>query len=220
MSAELQSGIVTRLDRLERQNRRLRWLLVLLPAAALAIGAGTDNDHLKAKSVVAESFILKDADGKDRASLSLIDGTAVLILKDATGTNRVTVQAGDDGTDRKARGPGLSLANGKGKAVASLYHYNGDRSSLSLYSAEGTGVVSLSAGSDVTGPGLSMSNAKGNNVASLQHYNGEASVLILSSSEGKQLVYAGLNKQTGGGKVSVQNPDGTLYATMDVKPEK
>ena len=220
MPTEFQSEILKRLERLERQNRRLRWLLVLLPAVAIAIGAGADGDHLKAKSVVAESFILKDADGKDRASLSLVDGTSVFTLRDATGNSRVTVQAGAEGTDSKKQGPGLFLVNGKGKAVASLAHYNGKASHLFLATAEGTSQTSLYSGSDSSGPGLTMTNAKGHNVAMLQHYNGEASVLTLSSSEGKQLISAGVNKQSGGGNISLMDRDGKFNTAIDIKPDK
>ncbi|MEX1229442.1 MAG: hypothetical protein WEB58_04325 [Planctomycetaceae bacterium] len=220
MAAEFTSDIVKRLDRLERQNRRLRWLLLLLPAVALAIGAGANTDPLKAKSVVAEQFILNDADGKHRGSLMMVDGSAVLTLRDAEGNNRVTLQAGDDGIDSKKKGPGLFLVSGKGKAVATLYHYNGLSSSLSLASADGTGHTSLQSGSDSNGPGLFMATTKGQNVVTLHHVNGEASLLTLSSSEGKQLVSAGLNKQTGGGSVSLMDRDGKFSNAIDVKSEK
>ena len=58
-----------RIDRLERQNRRLRWLLLGLPVVALLIGAQAQQAVWKGKTVVAEEFVLSDPNGKMRATL-------------------------------------------------------------------------------------------------------------------------------------------------------
>jgi hypothetical protein len=59
-----------RVEKLERQNHRLRLALLLVPVAALLLGAGAGElKDWKGKSATAEKFSLVDADGKERAAL-------------------------------------------------------------------------------------------------------------------------------------------------------
>jgi hypothetical protein len=62
-------GLETRVDRLERQNRRLLWLLLTLPAVALLAGAAAPGVW-EGKKVVAEEVTLKDKDGTVRVLLA------------------------------------------------------------------------------------------------------------------------------------------------------
>jgi hypothetical protein len=60
-----------RVESLERENRRLRRVFLLLPVAGLLLGAGAaEVKDWKGKSVTAEKFILVDGDGRERAALS------------------------------------------------------------------------------------------------------------------------------------------------------
>ena len=106
-----------RVDRLERQNRRLRWLLLGLPVVALLIGAQAQQAVWKGKTVVAEEFILNDPNGKMRATLMLQKDAPHLFLLDSDGRVRVNLAA-----DSEGNGPALFLVN-KEKVVATLRSY-------------------------------------------------------------------------------------------------
>src|SRR5690242_10006409 len=86
-----------RVDRLERQNRRLRWLLLGLPVIALLVGAQAQQAVWKGKTVVAEGFILNDPNGKMRAALKLSKDGSHLFLVDNNGQVRVNLAADIDG---------------------------------------------------------------------------------------------------------------------------
>jgi hypothetical protein len=69
-------GLVTRLEQMERlyqrQARLIRWMkvaLVVLPIVNLIGGAAFQNQHLAAKTVTAQRFVVKSEDGKLKASL-------------------------------------------------------------------------------------------------------------------------------------------------------
>jgi hypothetical protein len=96
MHEQIQS-LEVRLNRMERENRRLRWLLLGLPAIALLIGAQAQKAVWKGKTVVAEEFILADPDGKTRASLMMLKDGAHLVLQDQDGKARVRLAANPDG---------------------------------------------------------------------------------------------------------------------------
>ena len=57
--------IEARLEQIERQNRRLRWLVLVLPLATLLAGAA-GPDIWEGKKVVAEEIVLKDKNGAVR----------------------------------------------------------------------------------------------------------------------------------------------------------
>lgn len=86
-----------RLGRLERQNRRFRWLMLGLPAVAFLLGSATQQEVWRGKMVVAEEFVLADPDGETRASLMLLDDGAHLVLQDKDGKARVRLAANPDG---------------------------------------------------------------------------------------------------------------------------
>lgn len=73
---------------LERQNHRMRWLLLVLPLVALVLGAAA-QDVWEGKRVVAEEVLLKDRNGNVR--LRLVgdhvqgDGGPIILLLSADG---------------------------------------------------------------------------------------------------------------------------------------
>ncbi len=82
-----------RLHRAEKLNRRLFWLLLSLPVVALILGAQGQQAALQGKRVVAQEFVLTDADGKTRATLMALKDGAHLVLQDSDGKARVRLAA-------------------------------------------------------------------------------------------------------------------------------
>jgi hypothetical protein len=81
---EASPTLESRIDRLERQNRRQRWLLLGLPAIALLLGASAAQvADWKGKSVTTEKLILVDGDGKERGAMYISKGEPVLELYNA-----------------------------------------------------------------------------------------------------------------------------------------
>ena len=93
MHCESTSSLESRISSLERQNRKQRWLLLLLPLIAVTLGAAAQSEILNAKKVVAEEFVLTDGKGNTRASLMLLDDGAHLVLQDSSGKARVKLAA-------------------------------------------------------------------------------------------------------------------------------
>jgi hypothetical protein len=87
------AAVVTRLEKVERQNRRLKFAgltVLLLAAGGLLMGQTLP----KSRTVEAEEFALRDGDGTRLARLGLVDGLPVLTLFDRTGTTRIRLQVG------------------------------------------------------------------------------------------------------------------------------
>jgi hypothetical protein len=101
-----------RLQRLEKQNRKLWWAIFCLPLFAMLLGAQAQESLLKGKKVVAEEFVLTDSEGHTRASLMLFKDGAHLVLQDQNGKARVRLAANADNA-----GPLLYLYNEEEKAA-------------------------------------------------------------------------------------------------------
>lgn len=88
----------TRLERLEKQNRRLRvagFSLCGLACLLLMLGQAKPKE----RTLEAESFVLVDKEGTTRASLGLLrDGAVGLHLKDTNGKTRVKLSVQGDQT--------------------------------------------------------------------------------------------------------------------------
>ena len=105
-TAEL-AAVVARLEKVERQNRRLRGAgiaVAVLAAAGLLMGQAMPTVRI----VQAEGFQLKDGQGKVRAGLGMDKEGPVLFLADENGKPRAELAVG------KA-GPGLGLYDENGK---------------------------------------------------------------------------------------------------------
>jgi hypothetical protein len=116
MSTEEKDPILARIEKLERQNRRLKQgaLICLVAIASITVTGGlmgqTQRKNTKPKPAAApavpatpvvpekleaESFILKDASGRERAELAMGGTGPALRLLDQSGTALVTVSLND-----------------------------------------------------------------------------------------------------------------------------
>jgi hypothetical protein len=84
--------LADRVRKLERQNRRWKlasFLLLFVVASALATGLVAQEKIepplMRAKTVEAQSFVLKDTDGTVRARMSMNEGRPSFELYDQTG---------------------------------------------------------------------------------------------------------------------------------------
>ena len=78
---EVSPTLESRVEQMERLNRRQRWLLLGLPAITLLLGASAAQvADWKGKSVTTEKLILVDGDGKERGVWYVHKGEPVLEL--------------------------------------------------------------------------------------------------------------------------------------------
>jgi hypothetical protein len=106
-------ALVTRLEYLEKQNRRLKQvgLVALIVFGAFVLMGGQE----KAKSQVTdgEKFVLRDPNGKDRAWLGMGKNGPGLHFLDENGAERA-------GMEMMKEGMALRLLDGKGKLMTGL----------------------------------------------------------------------------------------------------
>lgn len=117
------ANIRSRLERLEKQNRRLKQIalgcLALLGAMFL-MGQAHPN-----RTIEAQAFILKDADGKARAKLGMETGGPTLLLLDAKETPQISVAAGER--------PFVGVSNPNGQQLLALGSFSPELFGLMLY---------------------------------------------------------------------------------------
>ena len=132
-------ALAERLDRLERQNRRIRWFAVFVLAAAVLVGlsmgfrsqeATALAAEAPAKRVVeAEEFHLVDSNGSLRAVLSVMKNNEVRLgFWGAKGKLQAVLTAGDTS--------GLALCDATGKLRVALAASSSGQE-LSFYNAAG-----------------------------------------------------------------------------------
>lgn len=125
-------SLAERVNRVERQNRRLRIgvVVALLLIVAVAASAVSLVKARKPKALEAERFVLRDADGKMRADLGLTkEKRPALTLYDAKGTARVSLDLAEEG-------PSLVMHNAQGKKQVAL---TTTKHSNSLHISDGNG---------------------------------------------------------------------------------
>jgi hypothetical protein len=134
--------ILSRIERLEQQNRRLKRgaLACLLAVASLGLMGQAQRKPVRPpasaptpaftmpKNIEAESFVLKDAGGRMRAELSMGSTGPSLKLRDQSGTALVTLSLNDD----KPAGPFLLLSDPQHHAGLSMSILEGAGSQLTL----------------------------------------------------------------------------------------
>jgi len=135
-------AIVTRLERLERQQRRWRALAIV---AALGVTTlGLMGQRQAGRTVEAERFVLRDAEGRARAELLIVDNkeqSVALRFKDADGSPRLTL-----GTEN---GAALVVLNEQGgKLRAGLVTLPHGAPGLNLYDSTGKPRAELSLNRD------------------------------------------------------------------------
>jgi hypothetical protein len=104
MKSQLEE-VLSRLERLERQNRRFRIagaLLVVLFAVAFLTGAAQTGRH----TLTANEFILQDDQGRTRADLSISSKSVALIFLDESGRKQMSLETGAHGHAWLALGEG------------------------------------------------------------------------------------------------------------------
>jgi hypothetical protein len=116
MNGHTMQTLVIRLERLERENRRLRraGAVALAGIVALALMGQTPSGEA-AKVVEATQFVLRDSKGDTRAVLALgPDGSVGLGLSDEAGTARAWLSLGPQGS------PGFALFDRAAQPRATL----------------------------------------------------------------------------------------------------
>ncbi|MFQ5656964.1 MAG: hypothetical protein ACE5G5_05440 [Candidatus Methylomirabilales bacterium] len=193
MSAKLlnlMEGLVQRLDRQERRDRRLKWIagLGLFAIAAVLIGQATAGNGNLSKVVQSEQFLLRDGGGKARAWLNVSDGAVNLALADSNETRRAMLSVAADGT------PGLGLYDkNERKRVTLGMKWDG----LPFLAFHGTDEKVL-AGLDVM--------SDGSLTLGLNDSNGAARVALATYSDGSPLI----SLINGDGEVSISvSPHGS-----------
>jgi hypothetical protein len=134
--------IVSRIERLEEQNRRLKRgaLVCLVAIASIGLMGQTQRKSRRApaptpaaaaavpKNIQAESFILKDSSGRVRAQLSMGGTGPSFRLLDQSGSALVTLSL----NDATPAGPFLLLSDPSHRAGLSMSVLEGVGSQLSL----------------------------------------------------------------------------------------
>jgi hypothetical protein len=116
------NDILRRLLNLERQNRRLKQLGAI---AAIGVTLVLVMGQVPSKKTVeANEFVLRDANAKARALLTIVNDNADLILYDAMDKGRMELKVDSVG------GASLNLFNAQGSSIAALS--GGDASVLHL----------------------------------------------------------------------------------------
>ncbi len=137
--------ILVRIERLELQNRILKRGALACLVAITSVGlmaqapkkstrapapkpAPAPAEPVLPKNIEAESFVLKDSNGKVRAELSMSGTGPSFKLRDQSGTALVTLALNDD----KPAGPFLLLSDPEHKAGLSISILEGAGSQLTL----------------------------------------------------------------------------------------
>jgi len=109
MNETTMETLARRLDRMERENRRIRQAGVVAVAVIVAVGL---MGHVAGEKVVeAEWFVLLDSSGQPRAVLAVAKGGSGLYLYDNKGKLRAGLVGG------VADETGLSLYDKAGKVI-------------------------------------------------------------------------------------------------------
>jgi hypothetical protein len=144
--------ISERLARLERENRRLVGIMVVVflgSLIAVVEGSGLLRSRNSTKEIEAEGFVVRDKTGVVRAHFGLrADGTPEVALHDSKGQYQAALQAQSDGmsflsfydhgeirTALVTSSDGtsyLKFLDDNGKEVSSLYHSPDKESGLAL----------------------------------------------------------------------------------------
>jgi hypothetical protein len=147
MAEECKSVIEERFGRLERENRQLRWIGMILFLGAIGAIVGSTKLNLSRPELSAQRFLLKDAKGNVRAVMGLQhDGSPQISLLDAAGKDLIVMRTTLDENavmtfyDRGRERIALS-SNSDGSAVLNfLDHTRGVASGMFLRSDGGLGL--------------------------------------------------------------------------------
>jgi hypothetical protein len=169
------SAVLTRLEALERTNRRLKRVGVAL---ALALGTTFLVAAGKNKTVEADRFVLRDTAGHVRMDLNVSRGQPVLIMLDDHEKPRLVL-----GLDNQ--GPAISLADERGRERAVMRVYR-DRSVFLFRGKNPRAGVELVA-ADLSGLTMFDANAKRRISLNLERPGG--SLAFLDADGGRSAVF-------------------------------
>jgi hypothetical protein len=193
-----QGAIEERLEKLERQNRRMKLAgLGAMVIAGAFVLMGQASGPRTPSEVRAKSFVLVDANGETRARLymSASANGPELTLLDAKGNERLTLYG-------PPIGPTLALSDANGEVRAGLA-VTSDRPWLTLYDAKGNPRVVLDANSE--GAGLALSDANGEVRAGLAVTSDGPGLVLSDANEKPQ---AGLAVTSDGAGLQLNDPSG------------
>lgn len=170
MSEQESERILSRIERLERQNRRMKRgaLCLLVALASIGLMGQTTTHRKKAapapapppeavlpKNIEAESFVLKDPAGKPRAELSMSGTGPAFKLRDANGSALVTISLNDSAP----AGPFVLLSDPQHHAGVTMSVLENAGSQLLLSGEKPEVQVHLGVAAD--GPSLQLSDQEG-----------------------------------------------------------
>ncbi|MCI0463859.1 MAG: hypothetical protein L0Z62_43550 [Gemmataceae bacterium] len=127
-------ALADRMNRLEQQNRHLRWAVVALPVVGLLLGAATASNDGEGKTVTAEKFVLQDANGKTRAVLTNEKDGPHFMLFHETDKPAIHLAANGD----KEPGPAIWLAHEEGRTQVAIRGLKKSGPALHLYGEDPT----------------------------------------------------------------------------------
>jgi hypothetical protein len=207
MGEERNGSILVRLERLEQANLAMsrecrRWRIAgggLLTALVVVGIAGASSSDRAPSKLEAQSFILKDAEGRTRASFGFRpDGTPGFALLDAASHVRLALDIGPDGA------PGVNLYSPAGRLQAALAVRPDGAPALGLFDGQSQVRVSLDLSHGEKAPGLSLYDDSGTMRAALAVRPDQTSALGLFDGQGEAVVSLGdetkgksLNPSTG-----------------------
>lgn len=137
---ELEARLERRLEAIESERRRGRWMrgvgnaafLAMLGAATLALWTATPRDGAwTVESVSAEEVVLRDADGIARGRMATDDGRAQLTLSDQDGRERIRLTVLADGS------PGVTISDPDARPRAVLGYLPDGTTNLVFADAQG-----------------------------------------------------------------------------------
>lgn len=155
--AEAVEGLKQSNAALRLECRRWRWGVggVLVALVAGAAGAGSNVDQV-ARKLEAQNFVLRDANGRTRASLGFrSDGTPGLALLDEASRVRLALDICGDGA------PAVNLYSAEGKLVGALAVRPDGSPALGMFDSKGQVRASLDLSHKETAPGLSLYDNEG-----------------------------------------------------------
>ncbi len=233
-------AVLTKLDHLERQNRR--WRLVAMFSCALAalalfmVPAASQNDQ--ESEVKAERFVLVDRSGKPRAILRTSDTSPQLTLLDENGRERVALSLGGlfladaqghVGTILGGAPPLLVFSDPNGQSVVmgvlvdgprlklgeevELGALNGSEHGLAIRDVKGQPRAILAA--STSGPTLTLSDENGVERAELAVVS-QGPILGFADAKGQPLV--GLGAAPDSTALVLQHANGRQGAVLSVAP--
>lgn len=147
-----QDSLLARVEKLERQNRRMKLIgfgSLIVAGAILLMGQA---QPVRPGAITGTSFTLLDAQGRTRATLALYKGAPQLALFDADEKTRVTLKVSPDGQ------PGLALVDANENLRAGLALVaNGPILALAGANEKAATLLEVSA----DGPQLNLSDVNG-----------------------------------------------------------